>query len=75
MAAPTVLTKNWFAPTNTYISVSWNVPVHQSGLDNAPAAPEKLVLCAGLIATLQHGFHTGQEPTFLPSAILLSSAY
>ena len=33
--------------------------MRQSGLGSAPAAPAKLVVCARLIATLQHGFHTG----------------
>ena len=60
-AAPTVLAKKWFASTNTYIFVYWDVPVHQFGLDSVQAAPAKLVLCAGLIATLQHGFHTGKK--------------
>ena len=33
--------------------------MHQSSLGFAPAAPAQSVLCAGLIATLHHGIHTG----------------
>ena len=35
--------------------------MHQFGLDSVQAAPAKLVLCAGLIPTLQHGFDTGKK--------------